>query len=229
MKLINILESMIFEASAEDLRKNFVNTGKEFSLTDEEYDMVVNASNNQYGYASWLVGRIKDKIILLEDLKNYKDYFKVFDKYKNKYPFNDISKYKTREQISDFISKSISILDMNVSATSDGENLVTTTDMMKLKNIGIKLIGMIDGYQCFKIPKELNNDENAWNIYKKILGDAGGKTIAICTIANFSHFKNHLEEDDFYVFFNKKDDKSPYQFGYAQKEFKDRENYEYLY
>lgn len=226
MKLLNLLESIIFEASTDKLKKDFVDSGK---VSQDIFDSIVDASNGQYGYAIWLLKRVIEKIILPEDIYKYKNYLKVFDRYKKKFPSNDITQYKTREQVRDFVLNAIKIIDMQSESPTDDNNLVTTTDMMKLKSIGINMIGMVDGYQCFKVPKELANDENAYKIYKKILGDAGGKDIAICTMGNFSHFQNHLKDDDFYVFFNKKDDLSPYQLGYAQMQFKDRNDTEYVY
>jgi hypothetical protein len=226
MKLINILESILFEASTDSLKKDFVDSGK---VSQEIFDSIVDASNGQYGYAVWLLKRVIEKVILPEDIYKYKDYLEVFNRYKKRYPSNDITQYKTREQVREFVLKSIEIMDMKAEAPVDGDSLVSTTDMMKLKSIGINMIGIVDGYQCFKVPTELANDENAYKIYTKILGDAGGKKISICTMANFSHFQSHLQDDDFYVFFNKKDDLSPYQLGYAQKQFKDRNDTEYVY
>lgn len=226
MKLTNIFESIIFESKTDSLKKDFVDTGK---ISQEVFDSIINASNGQYGYAVWLLKRVIEKIILPEDIYKYENYLKVFDRYKKKFPSNDISLYKTHEQVRDFVLNAIKIIDMQAQSPADDNNLVTTTDMMKLKSVGINMIGMVDGYQCFKVPKELANDENAYKIYKKILGDAGGKDIAICTMGSFNHFQNHLSDDDFYVFFNKKDDLSPYQLGYAQKQFKDRNDTEYVY
>lgn len=228
LKLINILENIILESKIESLKKDYVDSGK---ITQDVFDLVINSSVGQYGYALWLIKRVIDNIILPEDLYKYEKYFKVFDRFKKKFPSNDIFAYKTSQQVKEFVLKCIEIIDtINVGTDSGSDdNLVSGADILKLKEFGIKLIGMVDGYQCFKVPQKLADNETAYKVYKKILGDAGGKTIEICTMGSFSHFQNHLKEDDFYVFFNKSDDLSPYQFGYVQEQFKDRNDTEYVY
>lgn len=231
LKLTNLFENILFEAGVDDLRKNFVESGK---IDSAIFDEIVKVSGNKYAYALWLIKKVLDKIVKTEDIYKYEKYFNIFSKYKNQYKFNDINQYKTEESVREFEFNSIKIIDdIRASQSDDGdkskENLVTFNNIRKLESVGIKFLGVVDGYQCFKIPKELKNDENAYKIYKNVLGDAGGKEIAICTIANFDLFKRYLGQDDFYVFFNKADDLSPYQFCYNAKEFKDRTDREYVY
>lgn len=229
IKLISILENLINESAFDSLKKDFVDSGK---ITQEVFNSVVESSNGNGGYATWLIKRVNDKSILPEDLYKYKDYFKIFDRFKKKFPSNDIYTYKTPQQVREFVLKCIEIMDvLNVGTADSGtnENLVSGADILKLKQYGINLIGMVDGYQCFKVPKELSDNEEVYKVYKKILGDAGGKRIEICTMGTFDYFQDKLKDDDFYVFFNKSDDLSPYQLGYAQEQFKDRNDTEYVY
>lgn len=228
MKLMNIFESILFEAGADNLKKDYVDSGK---IPQEVFDKIVEVANNQYGYALWLIRRVIDKVILPEDIYKYKEYFSVFNKHKGKFQKKDINEYKTYPEVREFVLKCIEILEVqSLSAqSSGGNNLVSETDILKLKNFGIEMIGMVDGYQCFKTPTNLKGNEAAWKTYKKILGDAGGKKIEICTIGSFDHWNNYIEDDNFYIFFNKNDDLSPYQFGYKQKQFKDKNDTEYVY
>jgi len=228
MKLIQILESVIFEAGADNLKKDYVDSGK---IPQEVFDKIVEVANNQYGYALWLIKRVIAKVILPEDIYKYKEYLSVFSRHKGKFQYKDINDYKTYQQVREFVLKCIEILEAqsSVPQSSDGDNLVSPNDILKLKKFGIEMIGKFDGYQCFKTPTNLKGNEEAWKTYKKILGDAGGKKIAICTIANFEHWNDYIEDDNFYIFFNKNDDLSPYQFGYKQKQFKDKNDTEYVY
>lgn len=103
---------------------------------------------------------------------------------------------------------------------------VSPSQIEKLEKVGIKYIGMTDnGYQCFKIPKGLTN-ENAFNTYKNILGRCSnrdkGERIEICTMADLKYYISYVNSDDLYVFFNLSDPNSPYQFHYKDDQFMDK-------
>ena len=97
--------------------------------------------------------------------------------------------------------------------------------ILKLKDVGINLIGLVAGYQIFKVS---SMDKQTWEVYRTILGKCKeGASIHICTIAGYSHFKNYLEKhpgSSYYVIFNQNDPLSPYQFHYESNQFKDRKD-----
>ena len=136
-----------------------------------------------------------------------------------------LNAYKTPKDIQILISKSIEIRDQQEDTGEEetgGNNLVTPTQIQNLKEVGINLLGVVDGYQCFKIPMSAMGNESAYKLYKNILGQCSGGAIEICTIASFDTFNTYLQDDDYYIFFNKKDPNSPYQFHYASHQFMDR-------
>jgi hypothetical protein len=231
MKLSKLLLEILNEASIEQLQQQFVDTNK---ISAKDFENIKQATEKG-AYATWLVKKVIDKIIKSEDVYKFKDYFAIFDKYKNQFPLKDVSAYQTKEQVKDFISKAVEI--KNKIADVSGEagssnNLVSPQGVKALESIGIKFLGLVEGYQCFKIPQELSGNENAWKVYRKYLAKCGGRKegegIEICTMANQEYFDEYLETNDLYVFFNMNDKRSPYQFHYGgrgeEDQFMDKNN-----
>jgi len=231
MKLSKLLLEILNEASIEQLQQQFADTNK---ISQKDFDAIKQVTNKG-AYATWLVKKVIDKIIKSEDIYKFKDYFAIFDKYKNQFSFKDIFTYQTKNQVSDFISKAVEITDKiaNVSGGAGSSNsLVSPQGVKDLESVGIEFLGLVEGYQCFKIPQKLSGNETAWKIYRKYLVKCSGrkeeediyKGIHICTMASQEYFDEYLETDDLYVFFNLNDKKSPYQFHYHKNQFKDKNN-----
>jgi hypothetical protein len=217
------------ELGLDQLKSQYVGDG-EGKISPEIFNDILKSSNGKSAYATWLTLRVIDKSVKVEDIYKYKEYFKIFDKYKNKYPLKDINQIKTKQQISDFNKITTDIADelasTGIENNEKGKNLVPLKGIEELKSVGINLLGVVDGYQCFKIPTELAGNKDAWKVYRKWLAKCGnrgeGEGIEICTMADYTHFKNYLSTDDLYVFFNTSDPKSPYQFHYKDEQFMDK-------
>jgi hypothetical protein len=225
MKLTKLLLEILNEASIEQLQQQFADTNK---ISQKDFDAIKQVTNKG-AHATWLVKKVIDKIIKSEDIYKFKDYFAIFDKYKNQFSFKDIFTYQTKNQVSDFISKAVEIKDKigDVSGGVESSNsLVSPQGVKDLESVGIKFLGLVEGYQCFKIPQKLSGNETAWKIYRKYLAKCSGRKegegIYICTMANQEYFDDYLETDDLYVFFNLNDKKSPYQFHYQDNQFMDK-------
>jgi len=229
MKLSKLLLEILNEASIEQLQQQFADTNK---ISQKDFDAIKQVTNKG-AYATWLVKKVIDKIIKSEDIYKFKDYFAIFDKYKNQFSFKDIFTYQTKNQVSDFISKAVEIKDKigDVSGGVESSNsLVSPQGVKDLESVGIKFLGLVEGYQCFKIPQKLSGNETAWKIYRKYLAKCSGREegegIEICTMANQNYFDSYLKTDDLYVFFNLNDKKSPYQFHYHENQFMDKNDSE---
>jgi hypothetical protein len=235
IKFKGILLEILNEASIEQLQQQFVDTNK---ISPEDFDEIKKASDNQGAYATWLLKKVIDKVIKAEDIYKYKKYFNIFNKYKNKFPYKDINQYKTLGNVEEFIKKAVEIEDTVAQTTGDIEtqsasNLVPLKGIEELKSVGINLLGVVDGYQVFKVPESLKGNEQAWKVYRKWLAKCSnrkeGEGIEICTMASFSHFNNYLQEGPYYVFFNLKDSRSPYQFHYESSQFMDKNDSDITY
>lgn len=230
IKLTALLLEILNEASIEQLQQIFVDKNL---ISSEDFEMIKKASKNKGAYATWLSKKVVDEIISVKDISKYEKYFEIFDKYKDKFPYKDINQYKTQADVSSFEQTATELVDYLSSIggddTKSNKNLVSLKGIEELKQVGISLIGIVDGYQCFKVPRDLYNDRNAWTIYRKWLARCSGRDeeegkIEICTMGGFDHFQSYLSKDDFYVFFNMADSNSPYQFEYATNDFKDRKD-----
>ena len=226
-KILTILEQVVSEASIEQLQQQFVDTGK---IEPEVFDEIVKATKGKGAYATWMVKRVEDGSIKGEDIYKYEDYLKIFDKYKRQFPSPDINAYKDERSVRDFESKAIEIRERDVEQTGgdveNAANLVPSQGIQELKSVGIKFLGVVDGYQAFEVPQSLKGNTEAWKIYRKHLANCAGRDkgakIEICTMAGQHHFDRELGQDTLYVFFNLGDPKSPYQFSYATNQFMDK-------
>lgn len=217
------------EGPLEDVQNKYVGEGK--PISDELFDEIKDVANNSTQHIIWLIKKVVDKIILPEDVYKYKKYLTIFERYKLKYPKKNIHDIKTKEDVTDFIGMSMEIDDKinSIEETGSKENYVSVNEIEKLKSVGIKYLGIEQGYQVFEVPNELKNSEEAYNTYKTILGRCKGrgetgKGIEICTFGGREHFKEYLTRDggSYFVMFNLSDPKSPYQFHFESKQFMDK-------
>jgi hypothetical protein len=229
-RLMNLNEMDILnEGPLEDVQNKFVGENK--PISEELFNEIKDVTNNSTQYIIWLIKKIVDKIILSEDVYKYTKYFQIFEKYKLNFPKKNIHDIKTKQDIQDFIDKSMEIDDKinSIEESGDKENYVSVNEIEKLKNVGIKFLGVNQNYQVFEVPNELKNSKEAYETYKTILGRCKGREtgegIEICTIASFEKFKKYLTDDpgsSYFVMFNKSDPDSPYQFHFESKQFMNR-------
>ncbi len=234
MRLLSLIESLVLESRQEEiLRKEYLETGK---VSEEDFNKIMEDFPSSF-HNKWMLNKVANKIIKSEDIYKFKEYFDIHRKNTNKFPIADLGQIKTLPQVNEFISKAIEIRERNIQATggtdgeatNDAKNLATGNEIAKLQSVGIKFLGIVDGYQCFEIPNELKGNEEAWKAYRDILGRCAnrdkGARIDICTIASFSNFNYYLNQYDgssYFVFFNLGDPQSPYQFHYESNQFMDR-------
>ena len=215
MKLTNLLNEILTEVSIEQLEKQFVDSGK---ISSDVFTDIKKASGGKSAYATWLAKRVLEKNIKEEDIYKYEEYLKTFEKHKKKFPKRDIMQIKDSRDVVAFTKKAIEIQEKDVELDSgeQGDHLVSKSDIMKLEDTGTKLLGSVDGYQVFEVTK--GYDQQKWKTYRDVLGRCAGRdkgaSISICTIADAGYFKDYINDGPFYVFFNMKDPKSPYQFHY---------------
>lgn len=226
-KILTIVEQIVSEASIEQLKQQFVDTEK---ISQQVFDDIVKATNAKGAYATWMVKRVEEKAIKEEDIYKYQDYIRIFDKHKREFPHSDINAYKTERSIREFESKAIEIRERDVEITGGDEenqqNLVSSKGIQELKSVGIKFLGVVDGYQSFEVPSSLVGNAQAWKTYTKHLANCAGRSqgakIEICTMAGQHHFDRELKNGPLYVFYNLSDPKSPYQFQYESNQFMDK-------
>lgn len=227
INVMNILEQIVSEASIEQLQQQFVDTGK---IELEVFDEIVKATKGKGAYATWMIKRVEDGTIKGEDIYKYEDYIEIFDKQKRQFPSPDINAYKDERSIRDFEAKAIEIREKGIEQTggdaANTSNLVSSQGIQELNSVGIKFLGVVDGYQCFEVPQSLKGNTEAWKIYRKHLANCSGRDqgakIEICTMAGQSHFDRYLSDGPYYVFFNLGDPKSPYQFHYESNQYMDK-------
>jgi hypothetical protein len=221
------------EATISNYKRIFVDSGK---LSEEVFDEIVEVSKGKGAYVKWLAARVAEKKIKDEDIYKFEGYIDSFEKAKRSprgkamFPIIDINQVKSSSDVREFIDAAIQFEEIGSVEGEEEEMdsdsvLISKTDILKLQDVGINLIGLVAGYQIFKVS---NINKETWEVYRTILGKCKeGASIHICTIAGYSHFKNYLEKhpgSSYYVIFNQNDPLSPYQFHYESNQFKDRKD-----
>lgn len=221
------------EATISNYRKIFVDSGK---LSEEVFDEIIEVCKSKGAYVKWLAARVAERKIEDEDIYKFEVYIDSFEKAKRTprgkeiFPILDINQIKSPSDIRTFIDAAIDFEEVGKISTDD-ENvdpdsvLVSKSDILRLEDVGVKLIGLVAGFQIFKVT---NTDKETWEVYRKILGKCKeGASIHLCTIAGYDNFHEYLTKSPgsaYYLIYNQNDPLSPYQFHYESNQFKDRKN-----
>lgn len=224
-----ILRRVVTEVSIDQLRQQFVDTE---IVTPKVFNQILKVTKNKSAYATWMVKRIQDQSIKEEDIYKFEEFLDIFDKNKRLFPSPDIYTYKDEDSVKEFEKKAIEIERLKRQQTGGNTentaNLVSLKGIQEMASVGIKLLGVVDGYQCFEVPQSLVNNKEGWKIYTKYLGNCSGRDtgekIRICTMADISFFNSYLKNGPYFVFFNLKDPVSPYQFHYESKQFMNKDD-----
>jgi hypothetical protein len=206
MKLKEVLDEMLNEVAIDQLRTQYVDSGK---MPSTVFDKIIDAANKKSAYATWLAKRVLTRVIKIEDIEKYKDYLNVFDRNKREYPASDINFYKDSNKIEDFNSKSIEIINKETDP-SQQKGIPFEQKYAKLK------IGTVADFDIYKIPQG-SEDSHQTSC------DLGSGT-GWCTATGKTNtlFKGYIMKDDLYILIDKKDKTNKYQFHYADQQFMDR-------
>jgi hypothetical protein len=207
----------ITEISIEQLKTQFVDSGK---IDQKSFDEITGTTPKS-AYITWLLKKIIDKTIKLEDAYKYKKYFMVFDRRKKEYPYADINQYKSPQDIAEFIKTSIDILDKE-SKDSSQQKGVAKSD--KYKEF---YIGTVEGFDVYKLPKDRKD------LYGASCELGSGTEWCTATGKTRMHFDEYIENGPLFIFI-KPNSKEKYQFSYEEKQFMDKndnpiENESYIY
>lgn len=201
IKLVNLLK----EVSVEQLKTQFVDSGK---ISQKDFNEITNITPKT-AYITWLAKKVADKLIKTEDIYKYKKYFNIFDRRKKEYPFSDINQYKTQNDLSQFISKSVDLIDRESEDPSQQKG-VSKED--KYKEF---YIGSVDGFNVYKLPQ---GRKDLYGVSCKL---GSGTEWCTATGNTREHFDDYISEGPLFIFI-KPGDKEKYQFSYETDNFMDR-------
>lgn len=196
---------MLQEVSIDMLKNQYVDTGK---LSMEAFEKILKASNKKSAYATWLAKNVSTKNIKEEDIYKFKNYFKIFDNHKNKFPKNDIFQYQELKDINNFVSIAAEIyLDIQQNPALD-KGLEKTQKFQSLK------IGNVAGFDVYKLPK------GRTDLY--LTSCELGSGTEWCTAVNDGDsetFESYINQGDLFIFIKGKE---KYQFHYPTNQFMDK-------
>jgi hypothetical protein len=219
------------------MKEKYVGEGK--PVSEEKYLEICTVAANNTQYTIWLTKMVAENVILAEDIYKYKQYFDIFNKNKQHFPIKDINQIKTKEQVNEFLRKVIEIREMSVdksgAGVDDSKKYLSVSEIKKLEAVGIKYLGMSEGFQVFQVQPECAGSEEAYKTYKNILGRCMGRdegaSIDICTMGSQSYFDDYLNDypgSSYFVMYNLSDPQSPYQFHYESSQFMDKNDNDLL-
>lgn len=204
-KLVNLLKEVLIEVSIEQLKTQFVDSGK---ISQKDFDEITNVTSKT-AYITWLAKKVADEFIKAEDIYKYKKYFSIFDRRKKEYPFTDINQYKTPDDLSQFASKSVEISDKE---SKDPSQQKGVSKANKYKEF---YIGSVNGFDVYKLPKGRKD------LYGASCELGSGTEWCTATGNTRGHFDNYISQDPLFVFIKPGSDEK-YQFHYNSQSFMDK-------
>jgi hypothetical protein len=140
----SINNNILLEAKIdlETIKKKYVDDKDTQVVSIKEFDEILKVTDNNPNLVVWMITRIKNGIILKEDIYKYEMYFKIYEKYKKRFEFKDINQYKTKESISNFRNTCIDIID-ELESTKQGSTEGSKADIERRRQN--ELSGVISG------------------------------------------------------------------------------------
>jgi hypothetical protein len=200
------LKSLLFEVSIDQLKTQFVDTGK---ITDSEFTEIIDASGGKSAYATWLTKHVVTKIIKPEDLYKYNAYFKIFDRRKREYIFQDINQYKTSDDIAQFIAKSVEIANNEKADPSQQRGIAKSDKYSEF------YVGSVDGFHVYELPKGRKD------LYGASCEIGSGTEWCTATGNTRQYFDRYISEGPLFIFIKPGSDEK-YQFHYESQQFMDK-------
>ena len=208
MKLITILNEILLEVSLDDIKSQFVDTNK---VSQNDFKEIVNAVGNKSAYATWLAKKVADKTIKGEDIYKFKNYFSIFTRQKKNYPSPDINSYKSSQDISTFIKKSVEIANAEKADPSKQKGVARSD---KYKEF---YIGSVDGFNVYELSKGRKD------LYGASCELGSGTEWCTATGRTRSHFDNYIAKGPLFIFIKPGSDEK-YQFSYEGDQFMDKDD-----
>ena len=201
-----LLKNLLLEVSLDQIKTQFVDTGK---LTDSEFTEIIDSSGGKSAYATWLSKKVADKIINAEDIYKYNAYFKVFDRRKREYVFQDLNQYKTLNDISQFITKSVEIAAAEQKDPSQQKGIAKSNKYDEFK------LGSVDGFDVYELPK------GRTDLYGVSCELGSGTEWCTATGNTRRHFDSYINSGPLFIFIKPGSDEK-YQFSYEESQFMDK-------
>ena len=203
-----LLAKLLLEASLDQLKTQFVDSNK---ITDSEFTEIIDASGGKSAYATWLTKKVADKVINAEDIYKYNTYFRVFDRRKREYPFQDLNQYKTVNDISKFITKSVELADKEKADPSQQKGVAKTNKYSEF------YMGNVDGFDVYKLPK------GRTDLYGASCELGSGTEWCTATGKTREHFDDYIAKGPLFIFIKPGSDEK-YQFSYETKSYMDKDD-----
>ena len=200
------LKHLLLEVSIDQLKTQFVDTGK---ITDSEFTEIIDSSGGKSAYATWLTKQVVAKRINAEDIYKYNAYFKVFDRRKREYIFNDINQYKTQQDLNSFIVKSIELASQEQKDPSQQKGIAKSDKYDKFK------LGSVDGFDVYELPK------GRTDLYGVSCELGSGTEWCTATGRTKNYFDNYIAKGPLFIFIKPGSDEK-YQFSYEESQFMDK-------
>jgi hypothetical protein len=202
------LTKLLLEASLDQLKTQFVDTNK---ITDSEFTEIVDSTGGKSAYATWLTKKVADKDIKAEDIYKYNTYFKIFDRRKREYPFQDLNQYKTLDDISKFITKSTEL------AASEQKDPSQQKGVSRSDKYREFFIGSVDGFDVYKLPKDRKD------LYGVSCELGTGTEWCTATGKTRTHFDDYITKGPLFIFIKPGSDEK-YQFSYEDNSYMDKDD-----
>lgn len=92
---------IITEINTQRLKSMFLDTGK---ISERDYEQIIGITKKT-AYGMWLAKKVSDDLVKSEDIYKWEEYFKIFDRRKRDFKYNDINRYKSEDDLRNFMDE----------------------------------------------------------------------------------------------------------------------------
>lgn len=200
------LAQLILEVSIEQLRQQFVDSGK---ISEKDFKEIETASNGKSAYATWLAKKVSDGSVKSEDIYKFKEYFEIFSRRKRDFTYQDINQYKGGQGTIDFLR------DVTTIKREESQDVSSKKGVEKFKKYEQYKIGESGGFTYFKIPKDR---EDLYNVSCDL-----GSGTEWCTASGKrdTYYRDYIAKGPLYIIINRQTGEK-YQISYEAGQFMDK-------
>lgn len=212
-RIYNRLPILLNESSIEDLKKQWVETGK---MTPEQFNNIEQAAGGKSSWVTWLGKRVLEGQLSIqaEDVEKWQEIFQLFNRYKQRFTYKDINQVKTKDQIDQFIRQA---LGLKTQAQSKDIATQAAKDEFAEFYRGIFKSSDEGEFKVYEIPKGRTDLYNT----NCTIANKGAQTNWCTASSRSNYFEHYISHGPLIIFKSVSDPERKYQLHVESNQFMD--------
>ena len=197
---------IITEINTQRLKSMFLDTGK---ISERDYEQIIGITKKT-AYGMWLAKKVSDDLVKSEDIYKWEEYFKIFDRRKRDFKYNDINRYKSEDDLRNFMDEVLLIKRAEQDDPSAAKGVSKANKYKQYK------LGEVEGFSVYEIPKGRED------LYGMSCDLGSGTEWCTANGKNRDDFDSYINQGALYLFLHP--DGRKYQFNIEENQYMDRDD-----